>query len=97
MTRDGACDRGSILSILPRGVPKGRNFRSPSARSTGGWLRIGGEQTPIALVGLTPGLVGLYKVNFQVPADAPDDSLAVLVSQGGAVSSAAILPVHQQR
>jgi uncharacterized protein (TIGR03437 family) len=44
--------------------------------------------------GLTPGLAGLYQVDFQVPADAPDGDLNLVVGQPGFQGSAVLLPVH---
>jgi uncharacterized protein (TIGR03437 family) len=56
-------------------------------------LTVGGENVPILFAGLTPGLVGLYQVNFQVPADAPAGDLALVISQSGVRSNSTILPV----
>jgi adhesin/invasin len=58
-------------------------------------LTINGEQTTILFAGLTPGLVGLYQVNFQVPADAPNGDLNMVLSQAGIQSNSTILPVHK--
>src|ERR1019366_4518723 len=51
---------------------------------------------PVAFVfsGLTPGLAGLYQIDLQVPADAPDGDLRLLVTQPGTQGSSVILPVH---
>ena len=57
-------------------------------------LTLNGENVPILFGGLTPGLVGLYQVNFQVPADAADGDLALVVSQSGTASNQTVLPVH---
>jgi uncharacterized protein (TIGR03437 family) len=56
-------------------------------------LTLNGADVPILFAGLTPGLVGLYQVNFQVPANAPTGDLQLVVSQQGAVSNVTILPV----
>ena len=37
---------------------------------------------PTELAGPTPGSVGLYRINFQVPAHTPDGDLTLVVSQG---------------
>jgi len=55
-------------------------------------LTINGNQSPIALAGMTPGLVGLYQMNFQVPAGLPAGDLTVLVTQSGQSSNQTILP-----
>jgi len=57
-------------------------------------LTLNGSNVPIAFVGLTPGFVGLYQINFQIPANAPNGNLELVVSQTGAVSNATTLPVH---
>ncbi len=62
----------------------------PSVQPT---LTIGGTQTPIAFIGLTPGLVGLYQMNFQVPLGLPNGNLPLVVTQGGVATQSAILPV----
>ena len=49
---------------------------------------------PYQFVGLTPGLVGLYQINFLVPAGTPNGDLQLIVSQSGIASNAVILPVH---
>jgi uncharacterized protein (TIGR03437 family) len=58
-------------------------------------LTIGGTASPIAFAGLTPGLVGLYQLNFQVPADAPNGILPVVLIQNGLASNSVALPVRQ--
>ncbi len=58
-------------------------------------LTLDGAPVPTAFVGMTPTLVGLYQVNFQVPATAPNGDLTLSVAQGGLQSNTAILPVHQ--
>ncbi|HWE49792.1 MAG TPA: hypothetical protein VG273_08390, partial [Bryobacteraceae bacterium] len=57
-------------------------------------LTLNGASIPIYFSGLTPGYVGLYQMNFQIPANAPDGDLALVVSQGDAASNSTILPVH---
>ena len=57
-------------------------------------LTLNGTNVPILFSGLTPGLVGLYQVNFQVPANAANGDLQLVVSQAGATSNVTILPVH---
>ncbi len=46
--------------------------------------------------GLTPSTVGLYQINFQVPANTPNGDLLIVVSQGGVAGNSAIFPVHNQ-
>jgi adhesin/invasin len=56
-------------------------------------LYLSGNPVPVAFGGLTPGSVGLYQINFQVPAGTPDGDLTLLVSQGGVNSNVTTLPV----
>ena len=55
-------------------------------------LTINGAQSPILFAGLTPGLVGLYQINFQVPAGLPAGDITIVVSQNGQVSNQTVLP-----
>ena len=58
-------------------------------------VMLNGVNVPVAFAGLTPGLVGLYQINLQVPAGTPNGDLPLIVSQPGATSNTAILAVHQ--
>jgi uncharacterized protein (TIGR03437 family) len=55
-------------------------------------LTINGAQFPIAFAGLTPGLVGLYQMNFQAPTGLPAGNVTVVVSQNGQASNQTVLP-----
>jgi uncharacterized protein (TIGR03437 family) len=55
-------------------------------------LTINGAQFPILFAGLTPGLVGLYQLNFQVPAGLPAGNITIVVSQNGQPSNQTVLP-----
>jgi uncharacterized protein (TIGR03437 family) len=55
-------------------------------------LLINGNTSPILFAGLTPGLVGLYQLNFQVPAGLPAGTLTVAVTQDGLSSNQTALP-----
>ena len=57
-------------------------------------ITLNSEPVPFLFSGLTPGLAGLYQINLQVPADAPDGDLTLLVTQPGTQGSSVILPVH---
>jgi hypothetical protein len=56
-------------------------------------LTLNGTQVPLAFAGLTPGLVGLYQINVQIPAGLPDGSYEVVVTQDGVNSNSTLLPV----
>ncbi len=51
--------------------------------------------TNIIFAGLTPTLVGLYQINFQVPANAPNGDLQLVLSQSDGPSSSTVLPVQR--
>ena len=54
-----------------------------------------GERTAqVFFAGLTPGGIGLYQINFQVPADAPSGDLNLVVRQNGVASNVSTLPVR---
>jgi len=55
-------------------------------------LTINGNAYPIYFAGLTPGLVGLYQMNFQVPAGLPAGDITIVVSQNGQLSNETVLP-----
>jgi uncharacterized protein (TIGR03437 family) len=48
---------------------------------------------PVAFAGLTPGFVGLYQVNLQIPDTQPGGNVVVSVSQGDATGNSGILPI----
>jgi trimeric autotransporter adhesin len=50
--------------------------------------------TNILFAGLTPTLVGLYQVDFQVPGNAPNGDLPMVLTQTSGQTASAILPVH---
>jgi len=50
--------------------------------------------TNVVFAGLTPTLVGLYQVNFQVPVGVPDGDLVLELTQPNGGSNSSILPVH---
>ncbi len=57
-------------------------------------LTINGTQYPILFAGLTPGLVGLYQMNFQVPAGLAAGNVTLVVTQNGQSSNQTVLPYH---
>jgi len=56
-------------------------------------LTLGGKPVPVFFAGLTPGLVGLYQINLQIPDVDVDGNLVLTVSQNGDTSNSTILPV----
>jgi uncharacterized protein (TIGR03437 family) len=55
-------------------------------------LTINGSTYPIFFVGLTPTLVGLYQINFQVPSGLPAGNLTLSIMQNGVSSNQTTLP-----
>jgi uncharacterized protein (TIGR03437 family) len=56
-------------------------------------LTLNGAPVTVASA-LTPTLVGLYQVDFQVPANAPNGDLPLVLTQTSGLSNSTILPVH---
>jgi uncharacterized protein (TIGR03437 family) len=44
--------------------------------------------------GLTPGFVGLYQINFQVPADTKTGNRKLEITQAGQAANVSVLPVQ---
>jgi uncharacterized protein (TIGR03437 family) len=57
-------------------------------------LTVNGARAVVSFAGLTPGSVGLYQINFQVPIGAPNGDLPLVVSEGGVPANAVSLAVH---
>jgi uncharacterized protein (TIGR03437 family) len=58
-------------------------------------VTINGESATVSFAGLQPGKVGIYQVNIQVPADAANGDLALVLSQDGNPANTGILPVKK--
>ena len=58
-------------------------------------VTVGGSASTVLFAGLTPGFVGLYQIDFQVPANASAGELTVSVSQNGVAANPTLLPVGQ--
>jgi uncharacterized protein (TIGR03437 family) len=72
--------------------PSGDNLAVPIDAPA---LTLNGEPvTNILFVGLTPTLVGLYQMDFQVPSDAPNGDLPLVLTQSSGFSNSSILPVQ---
>jgi uncharacterized protein (TIGR03437 family) len=57
-------------------------------------LTLNGENTTVSFSGLIPGLVGVYQVNFAIPADAPNGDLTLSLVENAFTSNSGLLPVH---
>jgi uncharacterized protein (TIGR03437 family) len=58
-------------------------------------VTVGGNASTVLFAGLTPGFVGLYQIDFQVPANAAAGELTVNVTQNGVAANPTLLPVGQ--
>lgn len=56
-------------------------------------VTVGSQPATIQFAGLTPGFVGLYQVNFQVPSGVSSGELEVDVTQNGVAANPTLLPV----
>ena len=56
-------------------------------------VTVDGQSSPVLYAGLTPGGIGLYQINFQVPASTKPGNVTVVVSQGGVTANQTTLPV----
>ena len=65
------------------------NLARPAVLPT---LTVDGKDAKIEFVGLTPGLVGLYQMNFVVPGGITSANPTMIVSQSGITSSPVLLP-----
>jgi uncharacterized protein (TIGR03437 family) len=89
-----------LLGMGPTTVPVASGAVSPSSplayTSDAPTVTLNGETVSnIPFSGLTPTVVGLYQIDFQVPADAPNGDLTLVVSQAGFPGVPVILPVHK--
>jgi uncharacterized protein (TIGR03437 family) len=57
-------------------------------------VTIGGVQAPLIFSGLTPGDVGLYQVNVQVPAGTTTGTVSVTISIGGVTSNSVTISIQ---
>ena len=75
--------------VASGGAAPGDILAHPSTTPT---LTIGGKDAKIAFVGLTPGLVGLYQMNFEVPAGLSAGNPEITVTQDGTSSAPVLIP-----
>ena len=67
----------------------------PNPTAVAPTVTVGGTNAAVAYAGTTPGLVGLYQVNFQVPPNAATGDLFMSVTQGSVTSNQTLLSVSQ--
>jgi uncharacterized protein (TIGR03437 family) len=75
---------GAVASMPATGAAAGV---SPLSKTlTTPEVRVSGRAAEVFFSGLSPGSVGLYQINFRVPADAPSGAADVVVNFSGASS-----------
>ena len=57
-------------------------------------LTLDGNTVSVLFAGLTPGFVGLYQVNFQVPPEMTSGNHELLLTQSGTASNKTVLTVR---
>ena len=56
-------------------------------------LTLNNNPVPVIFAGLTPGDVGLYQIDFQVPQPLADGNYSLFITQSGTMSNTTVLPV----
>ncbi|MCX6616621.1 MAG: pre-peptidase C-terminal domain-containing protein [Acidobacteria bacterium] len=97
-------DRGEYITIYCTGLgatdpPVASGMAAPSSPlatvKTAVTVSIGGIQVPAAFAGLSPGFVGLYQVNIQVPSGVqPGDAVPLVMTQAGVNSNTVTVAVR---
>jgi len=82
----GATNPGLISSQVPM---------EPASLVTLPQVTIGGAAATVVSAGIVPGTVGLYQINVQVPSDAANGDLPLVVRVGNATSASTILTVQR--
>ena len=83
------------MGLTSQLVPSGAASPAANVVDTAILTLNGAPVGKVLYAGLTPTLVGLYQINFQVPADAPNGDLLLVLTQTSGVGTSAILPVHK--
>jgi uncharacterized protein (TIGR03437 family) len=89
-----------LAGMGPTTVPVASGAAAPSSNplastSDAPTITLNGEAViNIAFSGLTPTLAGLYQIDLQVPGDAPNGDLTLVINQPGFQGTPVILPVH---
>jgi len=84
--------KGEFVSLFCTGLGAVTNASTTAATPT---LTLGGASVPVSFSGLAPGFVGLYQVNFQIPATASSgSSVVVVLTIGGSRSNTATIAIQ---
>ncbi len=84
---------GATNPVVKSGEPAPSS--PPAKVAVAAAVTLGGENAVVQFAGLAPGFVGLYQVNFQVPATIGSGDQTLVVSQNGVSSNSALLPVSK--
>jgi uncharacterized protein (TIGR03437 family) len=97
-------DRGDYITIYCTGLgatdpPVATGMAAPGSPpatvKTAVTVSIGGIPVPAAFAGLSPGFVGLYQVNIQVPSGVqPGDAVPLIITQAGVSSNTVTVAVR---
>jgi uncharacterized protein (TIGR03437 family) len=78
--------------------PVGTGAEAPlsplAAVNTSASVAVDSEAASVLFAGLTPGFIGLYQINFQVPADAQTGDRKLEIFQAGVAANTSVLPVR---
>jgi uncharacterized protein (TIGR03437 family) len=103
VTQDSPAKPGEFLVAYLAGMgltdtPVGTGAQAPSlplaSVNTSASVRVDGEEASVLFAGLTPGFIGLYQINFQVPADAQSGNRKLEIFQGAQAANLSVLPVQ---
>jgi len=103
VTEDAPVQPGEYLVAYLAGMgltdtPVSTGAQAPSlplaAVNTSASVAIDGKAASVLFAGLTPGFVGLYQINFQVPSDAQSGDRKLEIFQGGTAANTSVLPVQ---
>jgi uncharacterized protein (TIGR03437 family) len=84
---------GDVTNRPASGAAAGSN--PLSSTTTAPSVTIGGVPATVSFSGLVPGLVGLYQINLQVPANAPiGEAVPVIITIGAGTSNTATIAVQ---
>jgi len=90
-----------LVGMGPTAVPVVSGVASPSnpldttLTADAPTITLNNEPVPVVLFsGLTPTAVGLYQIDLQVPLNAPNGDLTLVVNQPGFPGQPVVLPVH---
>jgi len=82
---------GATNPSVASGVPAPSS--PPATVTVSPIVTVESQPANVVFAGLTPGFVGLYQINFQVPSNAPSGDLEVDVTQNGVAANPTELPV----